>query len=58
MQYLWQIGEVVDGPGNSADTKTLHGVTYDYGTLLNLVRLLCFFLSLMDLLSKTYMHMD
>lgn len=30
-EYKWEkIGEVVDGPGNSADTKTLHGVTYDY----------------------------
>ena len=25
---------MVDGPGNSAEAKTLHGVTYDYGVLL------------------------
>ncbi|KAG0631249.1 hypothetical protein M758_1G238100 [Ceratodon purpureus] len=30
-EYKWEkVGEVVDGPGNSAEAKTLHGVTYDY----------------------------
>jgi hypothetical protein len=28
---------VVDGPGNSAEAKTLHGVTYDYGILFVLI---------------------
>ncbi|KAG6542654.1 hypothetical protein Mapa_015888 [Marchantia paleacea] len=30
-EYKWdKIGEVVDGPGDSLEKKTLHGVTYDY----------------------------
>lgn len=32
---------MVDGPGNSAGTKTLHGVTYDYGMLSVPVDYLC-----------------
>lgn len=26
-----QIGEVVDGPSDAVDKRTLNGVTYDYG---------------------------
>lgn len=31
IDFFWQIGEVVDGPGDSIEKKTLHGVTYDFG---------------------------
>lgn len=49
---------MVDGLGNSVDIKIFYGVIYDYGILLNLVCLLCFFFFLMDLLFKIYMYMD